>query len=112
MEIKETLELSSNFSIDVAEIQAFINKSITGFKPSALAKNPITGTWFILSGSDNLLVITDTNWKVKDVYQLNGNTFNQAEGITFDKEGNLYISNEGDEITNGNVLKFVMLKKR
>ena len=71
-----------------------------------MAKNPITGEWFILSGSNKLLVITDANWKVKDVYPLNGNTFNQAEGIAFDKEGNLYISNEGDDGTNGNILKF------
>jgi uncharacterized protein YjiK len=55
---------------------------------------------------ENLLVITDENWKVKDAFTLNGNTFYQPEGIAFDSRGNLYISNEGDELSNGNILRF------
>ena len=53
------------------------------------------------------MVITDANWKVQDVYPLIGNSFYQPEGIAFDAEGNLYISNEGDELSDGNVLKFI-----
>ncbi len=105
-DVKDSILFSSNFNIDVTGILAYTKKLKSGFRPSALAKNPITSEWFILSGSNKLLVITDANWKVKDVYPLNGNTFNQAEGIAFDKEGNLYISNEGDDGTNGNILKF------
>ena len=97
---------SSGFSIDVTALHALTKKLKTGFRPSALAKNPLTGEWFVLSGSNKILVITDSAWKVKDVYPLNGNTFNQAEGIAFDAGGNLYISNEGDDGVNGNILLF------
>ncbi|RZK46858.1 MAG: SdiA-regulated family protein, partial [Pedobacter sp.] len=34
------------------------------------------------------------------------NTFNQPEGIAFDKDGNLFISNEGSETQTGNILRF------
>jgi SdiA-regulated len=104
--VGDSVTLSSGFSIDVTAIQSLTTKLRTGFKPSALAKNPVTGEWFILSGSNKLLVIADTSWKVKDVYPLNGNRFNQAEGLAFDGEGNLYISNEGDDGANGNILLF------
>jgi hypothetical protein len=110
-DVKDSILFSSNFNIDVTGILAYTKKLKSGFRPSALAKNPITGEWFILSGSNKLLVIADANWKVKDAYPLNGNTFNQAEGIAFDKEGNLYISNEGDDAANGNILKFVRALK-
>jgi SdiA-regulated len=108
-EVRDSVMLSSGFSIDVGEIRSLAKKGSigrSGFLPSGLAKNPLTGEWFILSAYNKLLVITDSAWKVKDVYPLNGNTFNQAEGIAFDSKGNLYISNEGDDETNGNVLLF------
>jgi SdiA-regulated len=104
--VGDSVTRSSGFNIDVTAIQSLTKKMRTGFKPSALAKNPVTGEWFILSGSNKLLVITDSSWKVKDVYPLNGNRFNQAEGLAFDSEGNLYISNEGDDGANGNILLF------
>ena len=104
--IGDSVILSSGFSIDVTAIQSLTTKMRTGFRPSALAKNPVTGEWFILSGSNKLLVVTDSSWKIKDVYPLNGNRFNQAEGLAFDGEGNLYISNEGDDGINGNILLF------
>ncbi|MNL43433.1 hypothetical protein D3C87_1659450 [compost metagenome] len=60
----------------------------------------------MLSSTDKLLLVTDANWKIKEAHKLNSSTFNQPEGMAFDQELNLYISNEGDEITDGNILKF------
>jgi uncharacterized protein YjiK len=57
-----------------------------------------------------MLVIADNDWTVKEVYPLDRATFRQPEGIAFDGENNLYISNEGDDMSKGNVLKFVFKK--
>lgn len=94
------------FKISVQEIKSLSKKMKKGFRPSALAQNPVTKEWFIVSAVNKLLVVTDSEWKVKNVWPLNGNMFNQPEGIAFDANGNLYISNEGDEFSEGNILKF------
>lgn len=96
-----------NFQVNVNGIKAIAGKVKRGFRPSALTKNPRTGEWFILSAVNKLLVITDSSWKVKDAFVLNSNIFNQPEGIAFDNEENLYISNEGDDLSEGNILKFI-----
>ena len=96
-----------DFSVNVKDIKSITGKVKRGFRPSGLAMNPVTSEWFIISAVNKLLVIADSNWKIKNACQLNGNVFNQPEGIAFDKEGNLYISNEGDDLSEGNILKFV-----
>ncbi|MBS1566688.1 MAG: SdiA-regulated domain-containing protein [Bacteroidetes bacterium] len=101
-----TFGKTETFSIDVNQIKAIDGKVKRGFRPSGMAKNPVTGEWFILSAVNQLLVITDRQWKVTNVYHLDGNRFTQPEGIAFDNNGNLYISNEGDHINDGNILKF------
>lgn len=76
------------------------------FMPSALAKNRMNDEWFIISAANKLLMITDNTWKIKDVYRLDPGVFYHPEGIAFDENSNLYISNEGDESHNANILKF------
>lgn len=104
-----TLSPAGNFTISVGEIKEIAGKVKRGFRPSAMAKNPVTHEWYIISAVNKLLVITSYDFKVKEVYPLNGNTFNQPEGLAFDKEGNMYISNEGDDLSRGNILKFKRL---
>ena len=104
--LADTTKTVGNFSVLVDEIKAINGKVERGFRPSALALNPVTNEWYIISAVNKLLVVTDSNWKVKNAFPLSSNIFNQPEGITFDKEGNLYISNEGDDLTEGNILKF------
>lgn len=97
---------SGTFTIDVQKIAAFIGKGKLRFHPSALAKNPLTKQWYVLSSVNKLLVVLDEQWNVQQAYPISGKTFLQPEGMAFDKQGNLYISNEGDKITNGNILLF------
>ncbi len=94
------------FQLKETEIRQINERKKGSFHPSALARHPISGEWYILSSVNRALLIADENWKIKGVYHLSSNLFNQPEGITFDKEANLYISNEGSETQNGNVLKF------
>lgn len=105
-----SLEPAGQFNVDVESIKPFSGKVKKGFRPSAFAKNPITNEWFMVSAINKLLVVADENWKIKNAYPLDGNTFNQPEGIAFDKAGNMYISNEGDDLSAGNILKFARLK--
>lgn len=105
--VGDSVYQSGTFQIDVDQIKSFTGKVKRGFRPSGLAKNPVTGEWFLVSAVNKLLVVTDSDWKIKEACILNSNTFNQPEGITFDKKGNLYISNEGDDLSQGNILRFM-----
>jgi secreted PhoX family phosphatase len=104
--IADSIYQAGTFEIDVNEIKAFTGKVKRGFRPSGMAKNPVTSEWFLISAVNKLLVVTDHNWKIKETSLLNSNIFNQPEGIAFDDKGNLYISNEGDDLTEGNILRF------
>lgn len=106
VDTRDSLSASYNFMIDITQVNASGKRMNAGFRPSAISKDPVTQQWFILSGSNKLLVIADSSWKIMETYRLDGNIFNQAEGIAFDKNGNLYISNEGEEDRNGNILLF------
>ncbi|MCE7055197.1 hypothetical protein LZF95_10965 [Algoriphagus sp. AGSA1] len=74
-------------------------------QPSAAAWHPIEDLIYILSSSGKWLCITDTDFTPKEVYRLNPRLFKQPEGITFDPQGNMYISNEAQD-GNANILKF------
>ena len=99
------LTQTGEFIIDVKDIEKQVNEKKINFHPAALAFNSRTAEWFIISSVNKLLVVTDPSWKVKAVYQLNPALYIQPEGIAFDNKGNLYISNEGNELNRGNILK-------
>ena len=93
-----TLKSKGSFKVDAGNLDKL--------RPSALAIHPLTKEWYIVSSANKALVILDAKWQFKNIYHLNSNTFNQPEGIAFDKNGNLYISNEGSETQVGNILRF------
>ena len=103
---KNELISSGNFAMDITPLVDSGQVLRTGLKPSALTKNSHTGEWYILSSVNRLLVVATPDWKIKAVHRLNSSMFNQPEGLAFDRDMNLYISNEGDELTAGNILKF------
>lgn len=76
------------------------------FGPSAIAKHPHTGHWYVSSARGNLLVVFDNQWEICQVEKLPGKVHTQPEGLAFDAEGNLYISNEGNEKKRGQILRF------
>lgn len=97
---------AGTFSLSHKMIAEVGGASKMNFRPSALAKNPKTGEWYVLSSMNKLLVITDENFKIKSTQALKGSAFNQPEGIAFDKNNNLCISNEGGTLSAGNILMF------
>lgn len=93
------------FEIDVHAIKDITGENKISFHPSALARNPRTNEWYIITSINKLLVVADPNWKVTAAYKLNPAIYIQPEGIAFDKDNNLYISNEGGDLHSGNILK-------
>lgn len=87
----------SAFSIDVLPVEKKTGEKKLKFKPSASAINPLTNDVWILSSSNQLLIVTDRKGNTKEVYTLNPTIFKQPEGITFTPWGDLLISNEATD---------------
>ncbi len=100
--------LTGTFKINTQALPGITLKS--GLKASALTFNKQTKEWYILSSVHKILIIADESWKPKQIVNLNPSLFPQPEGITFDIDNNLYISNEAGNTATGTVLKFVLKK--
>jgi uncharacterized protein YjiK len=87
----------SSFSIDVHPIAKRTRDEKQKFKPSGAAINPVTKDVWILSSTNQLLIVTDGKGNTKAVYTLNPSIFKQPEGITFTPWGDLLISNEATD---------------
>lgn len=99
------LAITDHFKVQVpAEKLHSIHTKIK-FHPSAVARHPMTGEWYIVSSVNKVIVVLDDHWQVKGMYDLDPVLFKQPEGLAFDKKGNMYISNEGVQ-GNANVLYF------
>lgn len=105
------LKQTDTFKINVKHIADQLSDPKINFHPSALAKDQRSGNWFVISSVNKLLVILNEKFKVQQVYKLNPEFFPQPEGIAFDNKNNLYISNEGDRLEPGTVLKFTWAGK-
>ena len=65
------------------------------FGPSGLAIHPITNEVYIISAVGNVLVVLNRSNEIMHIQKLRKKVHTQPEGIVFDKDGTLYISNEG-----------------
>ncbi|WP_296698867.1 SdiA-regulated domain-containing protein [Algoriphagus sp.] len=63
-------------------------------QPSGIAYHPIEHNYYLLSSSDQWLMILDQQLVPKEFYKLDPAIFKQPEGITFSPNGDLFISNE------------------
>ncbi|QCK15396.1 SdiA-regulated domain-containing protein [Mangrovivirga cuniculi] len=62
--------------------------------PSGAATNPLNNDIYIISHVGKWLAVFDENQNLKSFHNLNPRIFNQPEGITFNSNGDLFISNE------------------
>lgn len=69
------------------------------FKPSEINVHPETGQIYLLEGQNPKLLILDEKGSPQELMILDEKDFPQAEGLTFDPNGNIYISNEGSPAT-------------
>lgn len=63
-------------------------------QPSGAAKHPFKDEIYVISSAGEWLAIFDLEFTLLDAFELDSRLFKQPEGITFDPQGNLYISNE------------------
>lgn len=98
------------FNFDVATIKAFAKQKklnlpvrdkkkgtepIIKFFTSAIAIHPFTERLYLLSAADHMLFIFNMTGKLEHIELLNPKMFNKAEGITFFENGDMLITNEG-----------------
>lgn len=100
------------FTIEDVALEAFINsqeeysqiseskkkkylKRIKSFSPSAIAQHPEEDSFYILSSQGKTLVVIDRTSKILSATFLNDSVHRQPEGICFDGNSNMYVSNEG-----------------
>ena len=82
------------YTISSKAVKNILKDGNVDFEPSAAAIHPLENRLYILASAGNLLVITDLNGKVQEVYRLNPTLYPQAEGIAFAPNGDMYVSNE------------------
>ncbi|RMG78131.1 MAG: hypothetical protein D6714_18575 [Bacteroidetes bacterium] len=64
------------------------------FSPSAIAIHPITDEIYMLSSRGKVLLILNRAGEILHIEKLNKNIHPQPEGLCFDDDGTLYLSNE------------------
>jgi hypothetical protein len=102
---KGRLKVIGHFKVDVSGIDLPKEQRKGKFHPACLARHPLTREWYMISSVNKVLLVLDNQWKLKAAYSLKPSLFKQPEGLTFDSNGNMYISNEGSD-GNANVLLF------
>ena len=76
------------------------------FGPAAIARDPVSGHWYIASARGNILGVFTSKWHLIHLEKLSGKLHTQPEGLAFDRQGNLYISNEGKKDRRACILRF------
>ncbi|UCS92478.1 SdiA-regulated domain-containing protein [Echinicola marina] len=74
-------------------------------KPSAAVMHPIERKLYVISSVGKWLLIMDKFGDAEEIHRLDPRLFKQAEGITFNQRGDMFISNEAHD-GNPNILKF------
>lgn len=86
------------------ELKTGNRKKSIEIMPSSIAVHPLTKELYVTDGRNSLLLILDPTGKTKELIDLNSKEFHQPEGISFHKDGEMYISNEASK-GGGNILK-------
>ena len=77
--------------------QGEITEPVLKFATSAICIHPVTKKLYLLSAADHLLFIFDMKGNIEHMELLDPVTFNKAEGITFLENGDMLVTNEGQD---------------
>ena len=122
------LDSTPRFDIRVSDIQRFLKSHIhlknrekfneyfseseskIRISPSAIAFHPISGDLYLLSSGKKMIIVLDRSNHILHLERLDKKLHKQPEGIAFSKNGDMYISNEGQE-SNAIVYKYSYQKR-
>ena len=79
----------------LAKVKSFFDDDDLDFSPSAIAVHPDNGHLYMTSSAGKMVLIMDKQGDIIHIEKLEKEIHEQPEGLCFDPEGNLYISNEG-----------------
>ena len=90
---------SSNSVKDLHRFAGYfdLNLKKLAFRPSAIAIHPLSGNFYVLSSVNKTLIILSPKGEIIHMVKLNKKVHRQPEGMTFEADGTLYISNEGKD---------------
>jgi hypothetical protein len=80
-------------------------RQVVKFRTSEIDLHPVTHQLFVLSAADYMLFVFDKDGIIRHIERLDPHLFNKAEGMSFLDNGDLLISNEGEN-QKPTILKF------
>jgi uncharacterized protein YjiK len=106
-DIKNYLEQAPAFAEKDHLIKSFSKEGKEfGFGPSSISVHPKTGEIYILSSVGKLIIVLNAAGKIVTIDKLDKKIHNQPEGLSFDADGTMYISNEGKDEEPGKIYVF------
>jgi len=114
IDLEDTGDLKENsskvkFLRQLGRIFGLGEESDCTFQPSGVAIHPVTKDIYLISSAGKMLMVLDRKGEIKAFRTLDGKMFKQPEGICFNSEGDLFISNEGKG-GRANILQFTYLR--
>ena len=91
----EKFALENNIKVPVKGKKGEKKEPDIKLRISAICIHPISERLYVLSASERLLLVFDMNGNIEYLERLDKDLFTQPEGITFMKNGDMFISNEG-----------------
>jgi uncharacterized protein YjiK len=92
------------------ELRSFAPGTNFDWGPSSIAVHPVSGDLYVLSTINKVLTIFTIDGKIREMVKLPKETHFQPEGLCFDEDGTLYISNEGSSDFEARLFVFKMKK--
>ncbi len=108
MDVNEIKQFARHHDIELptkVKKNSEVREAFVRFKPSAICLHPLNGKLYMLSAVDHMLFVLDQQGKLDQIEVLDAELFNKSEGICFLPNGDLLISNEGQE-KKPNILRF------
>jgi len=95
LSLLERFALENKIKVPMSSNKKGEKKPDIKLRTSAIAIHPLTNRLYVLSAIEPMLFVFDMNGNIEFMEKLNPDHCNQPEGLTFLKNGDMLISNEG-----------------